>query len=57
MAIARDIENASIDDLLLDPKNPRFGRRNLDLGLSLGVVHEAKLHLPCISVDARVRRD
>lgn len=34
MSIDTDIKYASLDDLLLDPKNPRLGRRNTDRGLS-----------------------
>ncbi len=33
MAVANEIEYVSLDELLLDPKNPRLGRRNLERGL------------------------
>ena len=34
MALSREIQYASIDELLLDPKNPRLGRRNATHQLS-----------------------
>lgn len=34
MSVAESIEYATIEELLLDPKNPRLGRRNLERGLS-----------------------
>jgi len=34
MAINTELKYASLDDLCLDPKNPRLGRHNIEANLS-----------------------
>ena len=40
MAIATEIQYANLDELMLDPRNPRLGRRNLSRQLSQAEILE-----------------